>query len=308
MSAQPSELTMMVYEYLNRPTEPAATATSEDRSSWVDSSVYADDYGNKLVEGLLAAESHPGEAFEAVLDPSPETIAPAFIADVAVHHDDIVGFAAPSSQLYDDLFYAMYAAMTETGAVLTTKYPRHEVRSRLSTMDPFVIDSTPGAETDGGVDVATTDSGPVRCGDLTSLGVAAERATTQLATGDRTGTFAIATLTQLLAHHDSTALDRFLHELVGQWRNQGVGGLIHLPPESDIGGSSWFGSAHFDYVIEMRTDDGQIEARVCGKRDVAPTWQVVGSAPCSDSEASVHCLDRQSSEIVDEDGGESTPK
>jgi hypothetical protein len=301
-------LTMMVYEYLNRPTEPAATATSEDRSSWVDSSVYVDDYGNKLVDRLLAAERHPGETFEAVLHPSPETIAPAFIADVAVRYDDIVGFAAPSSQLYDDLFYAMYAAMTEIGAVLTTKYPRHEVRSRLSTMDPLVIDSTPGAETDGGVDVATTDSGPVRCGDLTSLGVAAERATTQLATGDRTGTFAIATLTQLLAHHDSTTLDRFLHELVGQWRNQGVGGLIHLPPARDIDGSSWFGSAHFDYVIEMRTDDGQIEARVCGKRDVAPTWQVVGSAPCSDSEASAQAVDRQPSGIVDEDGGESTPE
>ena len=293
MSAQPSELTMMVYEYLNWPTEAAATATSEDRSSWVDSSVYVDDYGNKLVDRLLAAESHPGEAFEAVLDPSPETIAPAFIADVAVQHDDIVGFAAPSSQLYDDLFYAMYAAMTETGAVLTTKYPRHEVRSRLSTMDPFVIDSTPGAETDGGVDVATTDSGPVRCGDLTSLGVAAERATTRLATGDRTGTFAIATLTQLLAHHDSAALDRFLHELVGQWRNQGVGGLVHLPPASDTDGTDWFGSAHFDYVLEMRTADGQIEARVGGKRDVAPTWQVVGSSPYSDSEVSVQADNRR---------------
>src|SRR6056297_2810160 len=107
MSTQPSELTMMAYEYLNRSTDPAATTTSEDRSSWVDSSVYVDDYGNKLVHRLLTAERHPGEAFEAILYPSPERNAPAFIADVAVHYDDIVGFAAPSTQLYDDLFYAM---------------------------------------------------------------------------------------------------------------------------------------------------------------------------------------------------------
>ena len=302
----------VVYEYLNRSTDHPATVTGGDRSSWVDPSVHVDssasvdDYGNELVDRLLAAERHPGEAFEALLRPSPMLIAPAFIADIAVQHDDIVGFAAPSSQLCDDLFYAVYAAMAEAGAVLTTKYPRHEVRSRLSTMDPLVIDSTPGAETDGGVDVATTDSQRARCGDLTSVGVAAERVTTRLATGDRTGTFAIATMTQLLAHHDSTALDRFLHELVGQWRNQGVGGFVHLPPKSDVDGSDWFGSAHFDYVIEMRTGDGQIEARVCGKRDVASTWRAVGSAPYSDGEASVRASDRQRSERVD-DGNNASP-
>jgi len=267
----------IVYEYLNRSDDLTVSATSDERSSWVDSSVYADDYADSLIKRLLDAESHPGDAFEAVLQPSPEAIAPAFIADTGVQPDDVVGFAAPSSQLFDDLFYAVYAAMTESGAVLTTKYPRHEVRSQLSTVDPTVIDATPGAETDGGVDVATPESRPVRCGDLTSLGVAAERATTRLATDDRTGTFAIATMTQLLMHHDTSALDRFLHELVGQWRNQGIGGIVHIPPDGAVNDADWFGAAHFDYVVEARTSNVQIEARVCGKRDVAPTWQVLGS-------------------------------
>jgi len=267
----------IVYEYLNRSDDLTVSATSDERSSWVDSSVYADDYADSLIKRLLDAESHPDDAFEAVLQPSPEAIAPAFIADTGVQPDDVVGFAAPSSQLFDDLFYAVYAAMTESGAVLTTKYPRHEVRSQLSTVDPTVIDATPGAETDGGVDVATPESRPVRCGDLTSLGVAAERATTRLATDDRTGTFAIATMTQLLMYHDTSALDRFLHELVGQWRNQGIGGIVHIPPDGAVNDADWFGAAHFDYVVEARTSDVQIEARVCGKRDVAPTWQVLGS-------------------------------
>ena len=302
MSAQRPELTTLVYEYLNRSTDPVVSATSDDRSSWVHSSVYVDEYGNGLVDRLLAAESYPGEAFEAVLRPSPEAVAPAFVDDVGVQSHDIVGFAAPSSQLYDDLFYALYAAMSEAGAVLTTKYPLHAVRSRFPSIDPFVIDSTPGAETDGGVDAEATDSQHVRCGDLTSLGVAAERATTQLAAADQPGTFAIATMTQLLAHHDSAALDRFLHELVGQWRNQGVGGIVHLPPKRDVDGSDWFGSAHFDYVIELRSINHGIEARVCGKRDVAPTWQVVGSAPRPDGETPVQLLDQDLSGADDPDG------
>ncbi|OYR44566.1 hypothetical protein [Halorubrum sp. Hd13] len=306
MSADGSELPTLVYEYLNRSTDPLASAAGDDRSSWVHPSVSVNERGDDLVERLLAAERRPGEVFEAVLNPSPETVTPAFIADTAVQYDDVVGFAAPSSQLYDDLFYAVYEAMAETGAVLTTKYPRHEVYGRLSAMDPLVIDSTPGAEADGGVDIATSDAGSVRCGDLTSLGVAAERATMRLVTDDRPGTFAIATMTQLLAHHDARTLDKFLHELVGQWRNQGVGGLVHLPPTTDVDGADRFGAAHLDYVIEMRTGDGQIEARVSGKQDVAPTWQVVGSAPCSDSEASVRLVDRQLSGTADEGGGEST--
>ena len=286
MSTRSFDRATIVYEYLNRSDDLTVSATSDERSSWVDSSVYADDYADSLIKRLLDAESHPGDAFEAVLQPSPEAIAPAFIADTGVQPDDVVGFAAPSSQLFDDLFYAVYAAMTESGAVLTTKYPRHEIRSQLSTVDPTVIDATPGAETDGGVDVATPDSQPVRCGDLTSLGVAAERATTRLATDDRTGTFAIATMTQLLVHHDTSALDRFLHELVGQWRNQGIGGFVHMPPDGAVDDADWFGSAHLDYVIEVRTDGVQLEARVCGKRGVDPTWRVLGSTVNSGGEES----------------------
>jgi len=282
-----------VYEYLNRSTDPTAKVTGDNHPSWVAPSIYTDNYGNKLVDRLLAAEQYPGGAFEAVLEPSLDTITPAFVANVAVQSDDVVGFAAPSTQLCDDLFYAVYAAMAETGAVLTTKYPHSGVHSRLSTLDPIVVDATPGAQMDEDVDISTSDPQPVQCGDLTSLGVTAERATTQLAAGERTGTFAIATMTQLLAHHNTSALNRFLHELVGQWRNHGVGGLIHIPPESDPDTSDWFGSAHFDYVIEVRTGDSRIEARVVGKRDVTPTWRVVGSTQCSDTTESVRDPEQQ---------------
>jgi len=285
MSTHSPELAPVAYEYINRATDPTAEATDDDRRSWVDPSVCVDDYGTELVDRLLAAERHPGEAFEAVLSPAPGRIAPAFVADIGVDPDDIVGVAAPSTQLCDDFFYAMYAAMTETGAVVATKYPRREVRRRLPEVDPLVVDLTPGAQTDGGVDVSATDARPVSCGDLTSLGVAAERATTRLAASERPATFAIATMTQLLTHHDAAVLDRFLHELVGQWRNQGVGGLVHVPPADDADGLDCFGSAHFDYRIETRVADGAVEARACGKRDVAPVWRTVGTT--SDADAAV---------------------
>lgn len=301
MSDNRSELTSLAYEYLNRSADPAVSAPSDGRS-WVHASVYGNDYGTELVDQLLAAESYPGEAFETVLRPAPEAVAPVFVDDIAVQSHDIVGFAAPSSQLYDDLFYTLYAAVAETGAVLTTKYPTHAVRSQFASLDPLIIDSTPGAETDGGVDTATPDSMQVRCGDLTSLGVAAERATTRLKTADQPGTFAIATMTQLLAHHDSAALNRFLHELVGQWRNHGVGGIVHLPPKRDADGSDCFGSAHFDYVIELRTAGHQVEARVCGKRDVAPTWRVVGSTPGADGETPVQDAERAPLQLEGRDG------
>ena len=294
-----------VYEYLNRSTDSTPETTGADRRSWIDPSVCAGDDGNELVKRLLDAERYPGEAFETVLEPSPETIMPAFIADAAVRSDDVVGFASPSTQLCDDLFFSVYATMAETGAVLTTKYPRSGVHSRLPTLDPFVVDATPGAQTDGGVDVSKASPEPVRCGDLTSLGVAAERATTRLAAGEATGTFAIATMTQLLAHHDTCALDRFLHELVGQWRNHGVGGLVHVPPAGDVDHLDWFGSAHFDYVIEIRTGDNGIEARVVGKRDVAPTWRTVRSTPRSDIARPNNASDRQPSEPVEKEDGAS---
>lgn len=307
VSVRSPALAPVVYEYLNRVADPNVGAAGDDHRSWVDPSVYVDDYGTELVDRLLAGEQYPGEAFEAVLAPSPETVVPAFIDDVAVHPDDVVGFAAPSTQLYDDLFYTVCAAMAESSAVLTTKYPRQWVCSRLPTLDPVVVDATPGARADGGVDASTAETRPVRCGDLTSLGVAAERATTRLATDERTGTFALATMTQLLAHHDPSALDRFLHELVGQWRNRDVGGLVHVPPADDADGDDWFGSAHFDYVIEIRTGPDGIQARVVGKRDVSPSWRAIGVTPCSDAERSVRTTDRGSSETDREEEDVPTP-
>ncbi|MFO8115214.1 MAG: hypothetical protein R6U01_07615 [Halorubrum sp.] len=139
-------------------------------------------------------------------------------------------------------------------------------------------------------------------GDLTSLGVAVERTTTEVVTSERTGTFAIATMTQLLAHHDSSALDRFLHELVGRWRNRGVGGLVHVSPASDIDGSGCVGSAHFDYVVQVRAGRDGIEARTVGKRDVPPTWRKLGSAPRSESAQSRRASDRRPPETVEKEG------
>ena len=98
-----------------------------------------------------------------------------------------------------------------------------------------------------------------------------------MATADGAGRLAISTVTQRRAHHDAGSLERCLRELVGQWRNLGLGGLVHVPPADPDGDGQCFGSAHFDYVIEIASEQQAVVARVCGKRDVEPTWRAVGT-------------------------------
>jgi len=278
MSTSTDEITKAAYECFKRLDGVIHREASDDGGSWVDPSEYENQTAETdPLERVLDAESYPGEAFDLLVDPDLKTFIPAFAAEVDIQPDDIVGVAAPSNQLYDEFFFTLYSEIANGGAVLTTKYPSATLRSRLSPVDPVIIDCTPGARTDGGVDSSQIDPRPVQCGDLTSVGVAAERATTRVAGDEGTATFGIATATQLLAHHDTQLLNRFLHELVGQWRNQAVGGLIHVPPQhTGFDGAGWFGSEHFDYVIQVRTEDGRIEARVNGKHGIAPVWLPIG--------------------------------
>lgn len=110
------------------------------------------------------------------------------------------------------------------------------------------------------------------------IGVAAQRATDQVAITNCQSTFEISTLTQLRSHHDKTSLARFLHGPIGQWRNRGVGGLVHVPPASSSGEDLCLASAHFDYVVEFATKRRTVVARVLGKRDVKPTWRPLGAS------------------------------
>lgn len=273
------------YEYLQRVARRLpVNATTGDHGMWVDPVVYRGETidGWKIVSRMTDAEQYPGEAFASVVTPEPDDVIPAFVADVGIEPTDVVGLAAPSTQLCDDLFFSVYRALTEIGAVLTTKYPASCVRDRLDGVDADVLDCTPGAENDRDTaDGATKRETPVRCGDLTSMGVVTQEATARLAERDATSRFGINTVTQLLSHHSADALDRFFHELIGQWRNHGVGGLVHVPPADAIDGDRCFGSAHFDYVVGIRTENGTVEGCVRGKRDVEPVWRSIGVSPSS---------------------------
>lgn len=275
------------YEYLQRVARVLpVSATVGDHGMWVDPLVYRGETvdGSKVVSRMTDAEQYPGEAFASVVTPEPDDVIPAFVADVGIGPTDVVGLAAPSTQLCDDLFFSLYRALTETGAVLTTKYPASRVRDRLGGVDVDVLDCTPGAENDRDTDDgATGREPPLRCGDLTSMGVVTQETTARLAERDAAGRFGITTVTQLLSHHSADALDRFLHELIGQWRNHGVGALVHVPPADATDDDRCFGSAHFDYVVEMRTENGVIEGRVRGKRDVEPGWRSIGVSPSGET-------------------------
>jgi hypothetical protein len=179
--------------------------------------------------------------------------------------------------------------------VLTTKYPDTAVRTRLPEVDPIVLDCTPGATAREG-----DTGGPgeaLRCDDLTAIGVAAQSATERLADRDPPRVFGVSTVTQLRSHHESRSLERFLHELVGQWRNHDVGGLVHVPPVQD---DQPYGAAHFDYVVEVRADTASVEARVRGKRDVDPSWRTLGSSRLDESSARPADGHRLPPEIVPE--------
>lgn len=275
MSAGLDSMVGLTYRYLQQFLRTGANGAVDE---WSAPSVRAGaDAEPTILDRLFDAERYPGEAFDATVEPDPRRIVRAFTSDVGIEETDVVGVSAPSSQLFDELFYALFDSLGRSGAVLTTKYPASDVRRRLSETDPVVLDCTPGAETDGGVDASSGVAEPLRCGDLTSIGVAAQRATNRVATADEAGTFAISTVTQLRSHHDAGSLDRFLHELVGQWRNLGLGGLVHVPPADPDGDGQCFGSAHFDYVVEIASERQAVVARVRGKRDVEPTWRAVGT-------------------------------
>jgi len=275
MSAGLDSMVGLTYRYLQQFLRTGANGAVD---GWSAPSVRAGaDAEPTILDRLFDAERYPGEAFDATVEPDPRRIVRAFTSDVGIEETDVVGVSAPSSQLFDELFYALFDSLGRSGAVLTTKYPASDVRRRLSETDPVVLDCTPGAETDGGVDASSGVAEPLRCGDLTSIGVAAQRATNRVATADEAGTFAISTVTQLRSHHDAGSLDRFLHELVGQWRNLGLGGLVHVPPADPDGDGQCFGSAHFDYVVEIASERQAVVARVRGKSDVEPTWRAVGT-------------------------------
>ena len=298
MTQHTDRITKLAYEYQQLAAVTGAgtgtgTGTDSDSRSyeaWVDPSVYADTVTEtSIIKELIDAERYPGEAFVSVVEPDPEATVPAFADDVGITAGDIIGFAAPSTQLCDDLFYSLYRSLAETGAILTTKYPGEAVRERLETVSPTVLDCTPGAaETEDTPDAAIT---PLRCSDLTAIGVAAQSATDQLAVAEPPRLFGLATVTQLLSHHDESSLSRFLHQLAGQWRNNNIGGLVHVPPVSQ---GRCFGVEHFDYVLEVRIDDHTVEARARGKRDTDTAWRSLG--------VSRHTTTEQSSTVATESG------
>lgn len=274
MSVDSDPVVELTYRYLQ---QFPWTETGVDPGNW--DSLFGRENSSDaapILDRLFDTERYSGEAFDVTVQPNPRRLASAFAADVGIDGADIVGVSAPSSQLYDSLFYALLGVISESGAVLTTKYPGFDVRRRIPDSDPTVLDCTPGAEPDGGVDASTETMGPLRCGDLTSLGVAAQRATDRVALASGQGTFAISTLAQLQSHHDETSLNRFLHELIGQWRNRGVGGLVHVPPADPASERGAPASAHFDYVVEFATKRQTVAARVRGKCDVKPTWRPLG--------------------------------
>ena len=282
MSRTPDRIARLSYEYQQLVADAdrmgSTDETAESYEAWVDPSVYAGAIGDSpLIEELIDAERYPGEAFVSAVDPDPETIVPAFAEDVAMDASDIVGVAGPSTQLCDDIYYALFRSVAETGAVLTTKYPDDAVRARLPDVDPVVLDCTPGATAREREAAGRGEA--LRCDDLTAMGVAAQSVTDRLAERDEPRVFGVSTVTQLRSHHASRPLEQFLHELVGQWRNHGVGGLVHVPPAR---GDQPYGAAHFDYVVEVRADAESVEARVRGKRDVDPTWRTLGSPRVTD--------------------------
>lgn len=275
---QADEMATLTYEYLQQ--SRLRKKTDEDTTQFVQPPSASE---GKVIADLLECEAYPGEAFDAVIDPTPEHLLPAFVSDVGIHSDDVIGIAAPSSQLYDELVFRMYAEIAETGVVITTKYPTHEIRQQLSTVDPLVIDCTPGAQTDRETEVTRSHPEPVDPGDLTALGSASLNALRQIETEYQTATFAVTTVAQLLAHNNSRAVNRLTHTLVGHWRNQNIGGLVHVPTKNDHTSARWFGATHYDYVIELEPDSGQLTARVLGKPDVDSSWRTIGTLASSSS-------------------------
>lgn len=267
------------YEYLQRVARDGSDGVIEESefASYVDSSVYRNPRtATSTVDRLLRGERYPGEAFDLVVEPDPTTFVPAFLADVGVSHTDVLGIAAPSTQFWEDWVVACYRRLAESGVVLTTKRPARTLCDELDDVDPAFIDATPGSRTDPEADDVTGASAT----DLTSLGVAVDRTLRQISEDRSTDdpvVFAVMTLTQLTAYHRSTALARFIQEVVGRLRRRSVGGVIHLPPEATPRGELSGVTTSLDYVIEPRvTEGGVVQARVRGKRDADERWRLLG--------------------------------
>lgn len=110
------------------------------------------------------------------------------------------------------------------------------------------------------------------------IGVAAQRATDQVTITNCQSTFEINTLTQIRLHHDKMSLARFLYQPIGQWRNRGVGGLVHVPPVSSNDEDRCLPSAHFDYAVEFATKRQTAVAQIPGECNVKPTWRPLSAS------------------------------
>ncbi|MDB9280984.1 hypothetical protein PN416_13900 [Halorubrum ezzemoulense] len=110
------------------------------------------------------------------------------------------------------------------------------------------------------------------------IGVATQRATDQVTITNCQRTLEMSTLTQIRSHHDKMSLARFLHEPIGQWRNRGVGGLVHVPPVSSNDEDRCLASAHFDYVVEFASKRQTVVAQILGKCNVKPTWRPLSAS------------------------------
>jgi hypothetical protein len=85
-------------------------------------------------------------------------------------------------------------------------------------------------------------------------------------------------LTQRRLYQDKISLARFRHELIGPWRDRGVGSLVHVLPASSNDKDHCLASAHFDYVVEFATKRQTVVTRILGKYNVQPTCRPLGAS------------------------------
>lgn len=231
---------------------------------------------DQFINSLIEAETYVGEAFSVFVELDPIQLLPEFMTDIGVNSTDIIAIIAPSTQLFDDLFFAWYQEMTDYGAIISTKYPYRDIRNRLESVDPVTIDCTPNSSE------ATTreESGDgvidVTCGDLTNMGVAVERALERVDDDETESILGLSTVPQLLAHHSRNNIEQFLHEVTGRCRNREVGGLIHTVDCEDLTTNQNVGVEHVDYSVELRVQNQIVLGRVFGKRDTKTQWKKIG--------------------------------
>jgi len=231
---------------------------------------------DQLIEGLIEAETYPGEAFSVFVEPDVSQIFSEFMADVGVNSTDIVSLVAPSTQTFDDLFYTLYREMSDGGAIISTKYPYRDIRTRVKPTDPFIIDCTPNSNEATTRKESESGVSHVTCGDLTNVGVAVERAFEQMDCNETERVLGLSTISQLLAHHSRSNIERFLHEITGRCRNRNIGAVIHTGDGKGLNSNQNIGVEHADYSIEFRIQNQTISGRVFGKRDIKTQWKKIG--------------------------------